>query len=497
MRKFFSILFTGCLFLTFFLKIDQASAFSGGCKTLVKWVGQFEREFPGMDLKYVDGKPGFMLKFANLFRDTYFVPVFGKSYEPQSSDFQADLLNNVIKKCSGLEKYTKILQGAFGEGYNRHLWSKRIDEAVKIHKDQESWIKETSSAIANSHPAFEDFEKLRELSRQGKAHVFALWPSEKSSFDSLKDNLEQRMNQVVQDLGSKTLDEVAGMTASLKNAHTLKFEILVRNAEFGEALESSNDTGKWEETYNKKLDSMITALVEKRTELLNGISSSVEGLQESIDWKKTFEDDFARFTEFQQVQNAIESVFPKKREGIFQTIKPDFVAILNVLPPSLDNLSEGDKLLNTLFSLSVDQTLTSYREYQEILEGYKDGMLSKLVAVRLEPLNSIPPTIAGALTMLHWKQSLEEDFSDYLSYDPIKSAQSQWQTRRIAILQQAKDEFLAKQETLPASKRGLSQTVEMLDNIFPTLEDEKLSIYQEYLEIVLSQIQAIRGRMGG
>ncbi len=476
-------------------KIGSASSLSGKCRVLDQWLGQFEKEFPSTGLKHLNSKPGFMPKFANLFRDKYFIPVFGSSYNPAPNDSKDNLLKKVMKQCSGIKKYIKVLQGTFGKGYNRYMWSKQIKNAITIHKTQERWIKDTLATIQTAQPTLKNFETLRNFSSEGENHVFALWPSEQENFNLVRVNLEKKKHQIVQGLGNKTLADVGNMEASLANAHKLKNEVIPQNGEYRDALKDPSITKSWGKTFNNKLNTMISSLVEERTTILKALPDSTNGLQKSIDWQTKFRQDFSQFNEFQQVK-AVDSTFAQKREVIFQTIQPEFTAKLKALNVDLNYMPKADELLKSLFSLSTDESLPSYPKYTKVLEAYKEGVLTQLVAGRLKTLSKISPTLTGAFAVLQWKNMFDKDFSTYASYRPVNTGIKEWVMKRAKVLQQAKAEFIESQESLPADKKGLSQSVELLDEIFPTLEDESLPIYREYQQIVLSQIKYLRGRMG-
>ncbi len=476
-------------------KIGSAWTSGGKCDALEEWLAQFEQEFPGVSLKNANTKPMFMLKFANLLRDKYFVPVFGVPYDPTPNDFKNDLLNDVMKECSDIKKYTKVLQGAFGKGYNRHMWSKQITDAIQLHKDQEQWMADTVSAVQGVQSTLKGFESLRKYSDEGGKLVFALWPSEYNAFNAVKGNLQNKMDQIVQDLGNGTLQQVGSMQASLANALKIKNKIIPQNTEYGAALKDGSKTEAWEKTYRDTLNTMISALAADRIQNLNDMPNSMSSLNDSIAWNTQFEKDFAQFTDFQQVQ-AVPTTFNQKRNTIFQAIKPAFVAKLSALSSDLNNVPEADRLLKATFSLASDEALPSFPEFKKSVEKHKERILSQLVAGKLEALGSIPPTMPGASSVIHWKTAFDEGFSSYAAYKPVKMAEQAWQKKRAKILRTAKAEFIEMQEELPADREGLRQAVELLDDIFPTLEDESLSIYREYRNIVLSQIKKLRKKVG-
>ena len=72
--------------------VGSAVTLWGKCSALDDWVSKFTREYGSTT--YTRGRDK---NFANLFRETYFVPVFGEPYLHMTEDTKAKIKQEVIR----------------------------------------------------------------------------------------------------------------------------------------------------------------------------------------------------------------------------------------------------------------------------------------------------------------------------------------------------------------------------------------------------------------
>lgn len=496
----------------------------GQCEVTLKWLNKVKEEYP--DLKIGNrGQVPSLPYYANLFRDSSFVPVFGESYLTMASSTKTNLWSNTFygDGCIGWSRFKKyqadfdpyrgILENAFSKTSHGE---KQIVAAVNGIHAEENRLKETTNKVQEASLTIEALHELVAYARTAKGNLrsesqqqqdrfkanrripaspnslFAsLWPSEEEAFQKV---LDQKLQKIAQELTTKSTKEVDSLTVSLESAQKIKNIYGPQSDEYIRFLPNSSESGVLKEALRSKLESIVAALVKEKVQRLEAISHTIGGLEQSSTWYSDFKRAFSEFRTVSQVE-AGESTFAKKRNAIFHEVKPEFSKKLDTLDPNLESLAKADELLASTFSLPPDRTLASYQEYADLVTVRQTEILDHLLDRLSKQLGSIPPTLPGSYEILKWKHEFDVAYGPYKKFKGVQEVSVNWAKKREEILRDAKAEFTRKQNALSPNKEGIDRASSMLLDLFPNLEDDSLPIHEEYEMIVLSTIKDLRSRM--
>lgn len=273
----------------------------GQCEVLLKWLNKVKEEYP--DLKIGDrGQVPSLAYYANLFRDSSFVPVFGESYLTIASSTRANLWSNTFygDGCIGWSRFKKyqadfdpyrgLLENAFSKTSHGE---KQIVAAVNgIHAEQNR-LKETTSKVQDTSMTIEALHELVAYARPTKGNLktesqqqqnrfkanrrapaspnslfSSLWPSEEEAFQKV---LDQKLQKIAQELTTKSTKEVDGLTISLESAQKIKNIYGPQSEEYIRFLPNSSESGVLKEALRSKLESIVAALVKEKVQRLEAI----------------------------------------------------------------------------------------------------------------------------------------------------------------------------------------------------------------------------------
>lgn len=491
----------------------------GQCQVLLDWLNKIKEEYPNLGFDNRGGTPP-QQYYINLFRDSSFVPVFGISYKAMDGKTKEYLWRSIMfnNGCIGIGMFKKYQQqfdpyrGILNHAFNAVSYgSQQISSASDAVNHEEKEMNEALRIIHNASTTIQDFRTLQQYSQPTQATLVrernkrrmrgssgqreidprqnitfrSLWPSEIKSFQAA---LDKKLELIAGKLAEQSLAEGTSLPISLINARKIKDELIPQVEDLVSAVESFDESQSPLKPLQAKLDGMIASLAKAKISELERIPNMAEGLEESLKWHADFQRDFSEFNNFSDVKRG-ESVFTQKRDVIFQNAKPAFEKKIKTLGPDLGNLARADEILNSAFSLAADQTLPSYQEYARMVKIHQDWMLTQLLQRQLDKLRKIPSTLSGAIDVLKWKVEFDQTYAPYKHFSPVQSVDQEWSRKRQTILQVAKDEFIKRQHALPQGQESARIATEMLDEIFPNLEDERLPIYEEYKAVVLSTIK--------
>ena len=501
----------------------------GQCEVTLKWLNKVKEEYPELKIGNRGQVPS-LVYYANLFRDSSFVPVFGESYLTMARSTKSNLWRNIFynQGCIGwgtfrkyqadFDPYRGILETAFSESRSEPSpGEKQIVSAVNdIHAEQNR-LNEATSKVQEAPLTIEALHELVAYARLAKGNARAeseqqrdrfranrrtpassnslfasLWPSEEDAFQKV---LNQKLQKIAHELATKSTKEVGSFSASLENAHKIKNVYGPQSEEYIPFLPNSSESSVVKEALRSKLDSIVGVLVKEKMQKLEAIPHTIEGLEQSSNWYSDFKREFSEFQTVSHV-GAGESAFTKKRNTIFHETKPEFLKKLSTLDPSRGSLAKADQILTSTFSLPPDRTIASYQEYADLVEVRQTEILDILLEPLLRQLSTIPQTLAGSSEILKWKHEFDVAYNPYKKFKEVQAVSANWVKKREEILRASKAEFIQKQNALSPNKEGLRRAESMLEALFPNFEDESLPIYQDYREIVVSTIKELRRRMG-
>lgn len=478
--------------------INAAWTLGGKCEALLKWVEILDQELPGIKNTYdhQHQQTYTIPRLSNLFRDRYFVPVFGTPFDKMTAEERSRINTEIINGCAqpGSQHFMKYRESI---GLYLHLlnsaftsWSGAIASNLPQMRTREAWLDDSLKSLKDLPLDQKSLALVQSRFDEGTAKLNILWPSEYQNFISV---YTKSRNNMAGALLTKLSKEVDGMEPSLSNMRRIKKEILPNVAAYQKAAGTAPGADLTPQ-FTKKLEAMVNRIMPETVSPLQSIPDTEVGLKQSEQWYKQFEEDFSDFKHMPSVTDAL-ATFSRKRNDIYRGVQPSFLFSLNALEPSYDNVSKTDSLVKEAFPLAVDYSLPVHDEYKKAALAKREQILGKLSEKRLAEIRNMPKTLDSAVAILQWRKEVENQFWKFRSMGPIASVFSEGENKRIEILKGASQEFVQKQESLPPTREGLRRSVDMLDTIFPTLNDEQLSVYPAYRKIVLDRIASIRSRI--
>jgi hypothetical protein len=198
----FGILFAGCAQSSFLHGLTggagtlaQARTVEGKCDVIVRWASRFEDEYPDwfeLDLprskhRRIDigsALDDHQQRFANLYRDEWFVPVFGKSYDQLSLKEKNSISVNSLLPCNDPKKYQRAARFQRYEVLTRPLVGgalqikNAVGEARTLQKDMAATL-----VTVREYPASKDnYWRVEKQREQWEQKIDHFWPSERDPF---------------------------------------------------------------------------------------------------------------------------------------------------------------------------------------------------------------------------------------------------------------------------------------------------------------------------
>ena len=478
--------------------VGSAWSLDGKCKAVFIWIAQIHPEYPNTaPQRLTVAHPG----VPNLLRQKYFVPVFGMPYSYQNAAALKEINDKVLYQCYGLGTFRKYAEGMGpykllldhvfvmslqGQDYR----GVKLPEAVSNLETVQAWMDDTLKTVQGLPLVEKSFTELDSRLTEGTKKLNVLFPSEQKTFVAI---MTQSRTNMARALLTKLARDVDGLEPSLANARRIKTEMLP-NVPLYQAAAGNPGGFAIGQKLSGKLESIVNQLVQERVAALKAMPETEQGLKPSEQWYRDFDKDFSVFKEFSAVTDA-HATLAKRRDEMYRAAKPAFLFSLNSLESTHDNISKCDNLIRQTFALPNDLVLPVYQDYENAVRMKKEQIVARLVGKKLAELRSFPVTLDSAIGILQWRKELDEKFGTFRSMPPISSAFAEYAKKREEILKGTTSEFQQKQQALPVSREGLRQAVQMLDDIFPKLEDEQLPTYGQYRRAVLSRIVSIRNKL--
>jgi hypothetical protein len=478
--------------------IADSWTLTGKCQAVVNWIAKLQDEYPNTaPLHFTPDHPG----VANLLRSKYFVPVYGVTYSFKNAPTLKTISHDVLYQCYGLgtfrtfanqlQHYKVLFDNIFVIRLQGQGRGKNLPQAVENLEVLQTAMEEDIKMVSELPVKDKSFAQMEERLSEGTTKFKVLWPSEHKAYVS---TMTESKNNMARALSAAISREADSMEPSLANARRIRNTLLPNAARYQRVVATASDADI-ESKLQLRVEAIVAKLVQDRVVSLNSVPVDDSGLKPSEQWYRQFEEDFAGFTELAPVANAV-TALSKRRDTMYRAAKPAFMFALNAIPPSRENVSKGDALLQQTFTLPSDLNLPVYEEYKKAVTTKSEEMLGALASKKLEELRAFPSTFQSATQILQWKKDLDSQYGSLKGHAHVQAIFDEYDKRRQQVLQGAKREFAQRQMALPRSQDGIRMSTEMLDSLFPVLEDEQLPMYGEYKRIVLKRIASIRGEPG-
>lgn len=169
------------------VSLREAATLEQSCGVLLRWARQLKQEYPDIDLMHTPLNQVFP-RAVNLYRDKYFVPVFGKPFVNTTPEWRRELQVSVVRKCSSvgdvgpaLREFRYYIERPFNlpkGDFSFAQVSERLGQIALL----ETWADRVRAALPGIPETAEGFRQLQEYLDKGQKDLAALWPSERAEF---------------------------------------------------------------------------------------------------------------------------------------------------------------------------------------------------------------------------------------------------------------------------------------------------------------------------
>jgi len=418
--------------------IGTAWTVDGKCQILLDWASQLQKEYPKMDLRHTVLGKIYRSGAANLFRDKYFVPVFGIPLDQMSKIHRNNIERSIFRTCQRDKEFSQPMSNYYyviSRPMTREIGSFSYTEVTSIIAEQrqtEKWVDQTLAGIKNLPSTEESFSQIADGINIGPTKMAKFWPSEVKNFIS---ELESKRGLVAKDILNTLAQDVRKIDVLAEEAGQQLDESRLKFSKYAVFLEDSEKTGL-KNTMNASVRIVAQGIMSSLISKMGNIDISAE------DAENILNNSYSKFSKYSEFLDGAEKTAMKEK---------------------------------------MDKKI--------------EVVLAPLVGKRLESLKEIPLSIAGLKESGNWYESFSRAYGGFHNSEVVSSAEKEFSNHHANILKEAKAEFKAKQEALSPNYAGLNKSVELLDDIFPLVSDERNSYYKDFRDVVLNRIDSIHGEM--
>ena len=184
-------------------EFGRAWTVQGKCQVVHQWVNRFEQEFPKTFVmagtKMYVGRGELDAKIGNLYRDEYFIPVFGKPFDQMSEKERNSLYNSISPSCFHAGQYKDAWDlKAFGGMIQLIMYEKGVSNFVTQARKTNQWKEQTLSEIQALPASEETFSQIAKAREYGKQTMADFWLGEQQTFmESLQSGLRRISEGVI------------------------------------------------------------------------------------------------------------------------------------------------------------------------------------------------------------------------------------------------------------------------------------------------------------
>ena len=190
------------------------------CELLLSWLGRIRTEYPNVDLQRTPINRLVPL-FANIYRDEYFIPLFGTPYDRTDQADRLKFHREVIRRCYGVIGNER----AYARQFREFVWIldgpfllnptfSTISNIVAARRELSDSMKRTLEESRTLPATPESFDKLEHYRASAKRDYEALFPSEVAQFEQV---LAERKNALAKAFVATWLAEMKALDASRAN----------------------------------------------------------------------------------------------------------------------------------------------------------------------------------------------------------------------------------------------------------------------------------------
>lgn len=180
--------------------IQRAFTKEEKCRLLIEWASRFEKEYPAAFFtterwgKRYNAHAGFNQKIPNLYRDEYFLPVFGARYDELTEEGRTKLYRSIVPPCQGrgypeMRLYNDLMLGL---GYSK-VQAEQMERSVISDRLRAQWKDRIVAELKTLSPSDESYAKLEEWAKAGVRDLVDFWPSEQRGFTATLEEARKRL----------------------------------------------------------------------------------------------------------------------------------------------------------------------------------------------------------------------------------------------------------------------------------------------------------------
>jgi hypothetical protein len=352
------------------------------CDALLNWSSRIREEYPNLDPWHTQSNL-LAEKVVNLYRDKYFVPVFGERFVDMSAASRKEV-STATNKCNRIPEVHAAfpLDSQLGRAFRSEKGSfggadivQRLEQIALV----ETWGQRVVAALPTIPESPQGFAKIQEYLEKGKKDMTVLFPSEAQAFAATVQRRQAEVARVVVDEvvarpvpGPPSLDSAKAL-ADLRNAIQPYLPFL-----------KDEDRKSAQEALGARLDGTLASLVQADLQRAQSVPATLQGLPVLAGQIKDFEARYAPFSGAAPVQSA-RGELAKHRAAALGSGKAAFAQEVKRDGGDLAGLKKMNTMLAGIFALPSDRFSPSYREYAALLDGPRAAWIDRQLAAPAAP----------------------------------------------------------------------------------------------------------------
>lgn len=340
------------------------------CEALLAWLSRLEREHPSQ------GRRGFSREAQTaslfLYRDEDFRPLFGQPYDATTQKDREKIYESSIARCQGnavparfvpkkpvreymdrFWPYSAILEKGFANPAE-HM---TVVDAVRRGRQARQWMNGAVARVGAASATVDGFAALGEALHGPQDLWNSLWPSEQQH---LRQIVATRKTEFASIITGQWVDDIAAFGSTLDSAARLRDEHARRRTIT--AIADPAVQQRASAAYEAKLDAILGPLVGQHVEKLPAIAPTLQGAEDVLAWKRSFDESFGPWSERRSVAAAVES-FQTRRREILEAALPEWEELIDSPEPTSAELEEHALRLAVLFDGALGMPIQSrYRQ---------------------------------------------------------------------------------------------------------------------------------------
>lgn len=307
--------------------LQNATSSDQKCRLLIEWANRFGKEYPDA---LVSTRSGIQLRMAaslnvkalNLYRDEFFVPLFGLPYDEHRRDpRRLNLFKSPLSRCGSYPEWQTyrelalgVIDGAIpGASYGDRIEPEQIERSVISDRLRSRWKAKVMREIQTLSLTEAGYAQIEEWSKEGSRDLADFWPSEQRAFfEALREGrkrlagtaLQARMGKLI--AAPPTYETVLALEKLLNRSDAL----------FAAAPEAIAITQR--KRGEGALYKGLTTLWEQERAAFNARGQGLRGLEQGAVWYSAFEKKYLQVFEHNPVIQEIESYIQSSRSHDFE-----------------------------------------------------------------------------------------------------------------------------------------------------------------------------------